>query len=157
MERKEKKFIKNRLFRKINVSSIYTIHYFKYGMNFKFEEETHNFWELVYIDSGNAVIVSNGNKTTLKQGQAFLHAPNVSHTIYTDNDFANSAIVSFSCNDQDLLLLSNKVLSFSEFDKILLNKLINEAKLSFADNLNDLYLKKMNKKLNKIRKPKGMK
>ena len=73
MERKDKKFIKNRLFRKINVSSIYTIHYFKYGMNFKFEEETHDFWELVYIDSGNAVIVSNGNKITLKQGQAFLH------------------------------------------------------------------------------------
>jgi len=146
MDKKRSKFIRNKLTRKIDVTGIYTIHYFKYGLNFRFEEEKHDFWELMYIDSGNAVIVSNGKKIKLKQGEAFLHAPNSSHTIYTNNEFANSAIISFECKSQDLFSLSGSILSFSEFDKLLLNKLINEAKLSFSDKLNDLYLKKMSKK-----------
>jgi AraC-like DNA-binding protein len=146
MDKKRSKFIKNKLVRKIDVTGIYTIHYFKYGLNFRFEEEKHDFWELMYIDSGNAIIVSNGKKIKLKQGEAFLHEPNSSHTIYTNNEFANSAIISFECKNQDLSSLSGSVLTFSEFDKLLLNKLINEAKLSFSDKLNDLYLKKMSKK-----------
>jgi len=138
-------FIKNNLIKKINVTGLYTVHYFKYGLNFRFEKESHDFWELVYIDSGSTVVVSNEEKFNLKQGQAFLHRPNASHTIYTEKEFANSAIVSFECNAPSIDILAGKVLKFSEFDKILLNRIVTEAKLSYSDKLNDLYLKKMNK------------
>lgn len=145
METRNANFTKTSLTREINIPSIYTIHYFKYGMNFRFENEKHDFWELVYIDSGNAISVNNGKTYTLKQGEAFLHRPNSDHTIYTDNEFSNSAIVTFDCDDPKLYELSEKIITFREFEKTLLNKIINEAKLSYLDKLNDLYLTKMSK------------
>lgn len=146
MKQKEKIFFKQQLKNEVEISGIYTIHYFRYGRNFKFKKESHNFYELVYIDSGNAVVVSNDKKYSLKQGQAFLHKPNDSHTIYTDNDFANSAIVSFESKSKNLITLCDRILTFDNEDKALLNKILNEAKLSYADPLNDLNLKKMNKR-----------
>ncbi len=148
MKTREVRFTKNYLEREIDVTGIYTVHYFKYGMNFRFEDEKHDFWELVYIDSGNAIVVDNGNKLTLKQGEAFLHRPNSIHNIYTDNEFANSAIVTFDCDNPLLNNLTEKILTFKEFEKSLLNKIVNEAKLSYSDKLNDLYLTKMSKRQN---------
>ena len=96
-------YTKQPLKTQLNVTGVYTIHYFKYGSNFKYKNERHNFYELVYIDSGNAVIVSDGKEIDVKQGEGFLHRPNSTHTIFTKNQFANSAIISFECKNRELL------------------------------------------------------
>lgn len=129
----------------ITVTDVFTVHYFRYGRNFKFKGEAHNFWELTYIDSGNAKIVAGGITHSLKQGDVFLHKPNEWHNIYTDEEFANSTIVSFSCKSRWLKTIAGNVLVFSEYEKGLLNKIIHEAQISFSDKLDDIYLKKMNK------------
>ena len=140
-------FKKQTLKNLISINGVYTIHYFKYGKKFNYPEECHNFFELVYIDSGNAIIFSENNSFELKQGEAFLHKPNVKHTIYTDNEFANSAIISFECKNKEVLNLCGTILDFNHEQKTLLNKIINEAKLCYSDPLDDLDLKKMNKRI----------
>lgn len=147
MKESSEKFIKNPLYTQINVSGIYTIHYFKYGRNFKFEGERHNFWELVYLDSGNATVIADNSSFKLKQGEAFFHKPNEHHNIFTDDDFANSAIITFDCKSRSLRSLAGRIIKFGEYEKSLLNKIINEAKISYGDKLNELYLTKMTKKL----------
>ena len=140
-------YIKSQLKTPIKITGIYTIHYFKYGRNFNFTPESHAFWELVFIDSGNAKILNDSATLTLKQGNAFLHKPNVLHTIYTDDVFANSAIISFESNSRILKNLSEKILNFNDYEKTLLNKIVNEAKISYIDKLNDVHLKKMTKRI----------
>lgn len=139
-------FIKSELRCPIKISGVYTIHYFKYGRNFRFKVEQHDFWELVFIDSGTAKILNGDQTLLLKQGEAFLHKPNIPHTIYTDELFANSAIITFECKSRNLKSISEKILKFNEYEKNLLNKIISETKLSFSDKLNDVHLKKMSKK-----------
>ena len=139
-------FVKIPLYTQINVTGIYTIHYFKYGRNFKFEGESHNFWELVYLDSGTATITADNDKLLLKQGEAFFHKPNEHHNIHTDDDFANSVIITFECKSKPLVNLSGKIINFDEYEKSLLNKIINEAKISYGNKLNELYFIKMAKK-----------
>ena len=146
MKKKEPTFIKQTLKSQLNISAVYTIHYFKYGKNFRFKEESHNFFELVYLDSGHAIALSNGKKIDLEQGQAIIHKPNEKHTIYTNDKFANSAIISFECKDKVMYELCGKILNFDNEQKSLLNKVINEAKLSYTDPLNELNLTKMNKR-----------
>ena len=132
-----------------NIKGVYTIHYFKYGQNFKFEPETHNFWELVYIDSGEATIIAEDKVFKLKQGQAYFHKPNELHAIYTENRFANSVIISFECNSRAMhTFFGDKIMRFNDFEKQLLNKIVQEGKLSYQEKLNDVYLKKMTKKAN---------
>jgi AraC-like DNA-binding protein len=139
-------FTKYSLKKNINIPAVYTIHYFKYGKNFRFHGESHNFWELVYIDSGKATIVSDKKEFTLLQGQAFLHTPNEFHTINTTDSFANSVIVTFECKNKFLNELAGKVLVLGDNEKMLLNKIIKETDLSFDDKLDEIYLQKMNKK-----------
>lgn len=144
----KKTFIKNTLKESVNISAIYTIHYFKYGRNFRFETESHDFWELVFIDSGTAKILNEDTTHTLNQGQAFLHRPNVLHTILTEEQFSNSAIITFDCKNRILKSLADIVLEFNDFEKSLLNKIISEAKLTYVDKLNDVHLTTMTKRDN---------
>lgn len=141
-------FTRTSLTKKININGVYTIHYFKYGRNFRFKGEKHDFWEMIYLDSGNATVIADDKKLYLKQGEAFFHRPNEMHNVYTDDEFANSAIISFECNSKDLDSIAGKVLLLNDYEKIILNKIIQEAKISFSDKLNDLHLNKMNKRPN---------
>jgi len=142
-----KKYVITKLNTSIKVSGIYTVHYFKYGKNFAFEPECHDFWELVFIDSGSAQILSGDDTMLLTQGQAILHRPNITHTIYTKNNFANSAIISFNCKNKILKNIADRVLVLSDYEKSLLNKIISEAKASYSDKLNDAHLTKLTKKI----------
>ncbi len=140
------KFEKSLLKREITINGVYTIHYFKYGRNFTYKGEKHNFWELVYLDSGHATIVADKNSFILNQGEAFLHKPNQFHNIFTDCNFANSVIISFDCSNKALRELADKILVFDDYEKTLLNKIVHETKNTFSDKLNDIYLVKMSKK-----------
>ena len=132
----------------ITVTDIFTVHYFRYGKNFKFAGESHNFWEIVYIDSGNAKIVAGDDTHFLKQGQAYLHKPSEWHNIYTDDDFANSTVISFACKNHALKKIAGKILNFGDYEKGLLNKILHETQISFNDKLDNIYLEKMNEKPN---------
>lgn len=129
-----------------DVSSIFTIHYFRYGKNFSVRTEKHDFWEMVYIDSGEASILSGEKKLKLKQGQAYFHKPNELHTIYTENEFANSAIITFCCESESMNCLSDRIFALNDFEKQLLSKIITEGKNTFKDKLNNIYLEKMTKR-----------
>ena len=142
----ENKYVKNPLAETFSVKYIYTIHYFRYGKHFRFPSERHDFWEMVYIDGGSARIVTDTEEILLKQGEALFHAPNVSHTINTDNDFANAAIISFACSSRATKKLKGKIFVFSEREKQLLSEIITEGSLTYREKLNDPHLVKMNKR-----------
>ena len=146
MKKNTNEYIKNNLTQTIKVNGIYTIHYFKYGKNFRFPGESHDFWEMVFIDSGNAKIIEDDKVFDLKQGEAVFHHPNRKHNIFTNDDFANSAIISFECKNSYLKLLSDKIFTLDEYEKSLLNKIIHEGKINYQEKLNDLYLTQMTKR-----------
>lgn len=145
MENKNQDYVKSQLSCKINVTGVYTVHYFKYGRNFKYPGERHDFWEMVFIDSGTANVVAEDERLTLKQGEAYFHKPNEYHNIGTDDDFANSAIVTFECKSRAIKNLSGKVFKLNDFEKSMLNKIVHEAKQTYSERMNDVYLKKMTK------------
>lgn len=130
----------------LSVDKICTIHYFKYCKQFKFTGEKHNFWEIVYIDSGEVSVIADDKAFNLKQGEAIFHKPNEYHNIFTADKFANSAIISFECTSRAMSFFKDKIIKFSDSEKELLNKIIIEGSKNFEEKLNELYLMKMTKK-----------
>ena len=65
----------------ITVEQIMYIHYFEFKSDFNFSGETHNYWELVYINSGSAIITADGNTTTILPGEIIFHKPGEKHAI----------------------------------------------------------------------------
>ncbi len=140
-------YIGVRLKNEINISKLYTVHYFEYPVNFSYSGEKHDFWELVYADKGN-IMVSRDNETyTLKQGEIIFHKPNEWHTISAFSDSApNVAIVSFECNSDAMKFFKDKILSMGQEQKAIISKIISEYTGSFSTPLDNPYTKKLTRK-----------
>ena len=132
----------------IVVKCLYTVHYFRYGQKFAFKGESHDFWELVYIDSGRAEITAGNETFTLTQGECYLHKPGEYHNIRTGEHFANSVIISFSCDSPAMKNLEHARLTLGEAEKTVLNRIVRESSDCFTDKLNDVYLTKMHRSIN---------
>ena len=69
------------------VNNVFDITVFHSGFNFNwspdfvFNGERHNYWEAVYVDSGEVEVTEDGNVYKLKEGELIFHAPNEFHRI----------------------------------------------------------------------------
>ncbi len=90
-------YIQPRLKKVINITEIQTIHYYEFDERFSFEGEKHDFWEMVYVDSGMVEIQRDEETLILKQGEVIFHEPNEFHTIKSYHGSPNVFVVSFVC------------------------------------------------------------
>ena len=105
-------YIKHKIANLISISRIVTIHYYEFDKNFSYDGESHNFWELVYIDSGNVHIKASNKEFYLKQGEIIFHKPNEFHTLRTDKEAAaNVFVISFVCSSEAMNFFKNKVMT----------------------------------------------
>ena len=74
-------YIKTKFNNIINITEIVTIHYYELDDVFNFVGEQHNFWELVYVDSGEVEITRDNEKVILRQGDIIFHKPNEFHSV----------------------------------------------------------------------------
>ena len=88
----------------ISIRGLYSLHYFQFASGHVFSGERHNFWELVYVDQGEAEIGAGSDVHTLNQGQLIFHKPNEFHSIWAN--YAKGAslfVISFACNSPAML------------------------------------------------------
>lgn len=78
-------FIKTK--EKFRIDSIYKFIYDRvFDDNFIFDGEIHDFWEIVYVDSGNIEVVENDEIYLLQEGDMIFHAPMEFHRIRSDKN-----------------------------------------------------------------------
>ncbi len=131
----------------ISIDNIVTVHYFEYSKNYIFEGESHDFWELVFVDKGEVNIMAEDKKYLLKQGEIFLHKPNEWHTVLATGKIAPNLIVTaFDCKDEALHLLEGKIISANEGIKLRLARIVKYAEEVFESKLDDPMLKEYVKK-----------
>lgn len=68
----------------LEIKQIMSIHYFEFQADFNFSGEIHTYWELVYINSGSAIVTADGKQTTLNAGEIIFHRPGEKHAIASD-------------------------------------------------------------------------
>lgn len=139
-------FYSNSLNDVLKVTGIITIHYLKYGKKFSFPVEEHDFWELVFIDSGEAVVTAGNTDIKLKQSQIVFHKPLLPHTIRTENKFCNSVICAFEASGRMMNFFEDKVFTLNQHEKNLLQQVVLEGKQSYKDKLNLVHQKRMQKR-----------
>ena len=91
-------YVKTELQSILNISKIVTIHYYEFDKNFIFEGESHDFWEMVYVDRGQVKIRRDNEEQILSQGEIIFHKPDEFHSIRAYNSAPNFFVVSFVCN-----------------------------------------------------------
>jgi len=140
--------IKHKLVNIINIPKIVTIHYFEFDKNFTFSGETHNFWEMVYIDSGEVLITADKTDHVLKRGELIFHKPGEFHTISSNKKTpSNVFVITFSTASKSMMYLKNKRMVLPEHLKSYIKTLIREGRETFDlpfnnPDMNELILSK---------------
>lgn len=112
----------------IGIDSLYSLHYFNFRQGYVFPGERHNFWELVYLDMGGAIIGDNGVEIPLSPGQCILHAPDAFHTIHANLTSQTSLfVISFSSHSDALSALIGKPLILNTECRRLIRRILMEA------------------------------
>ena len=122
----------------IEIAGFNSIYYFEFGKDFSHAPEKHNFWEMVYVDSGSVNAITYGIGCTLEQGQAIFHEPMEIHAHVSDNRVPNNMLViSFTCESDAMKFFRNKTFTLDKTGKTLLSLFLEEAKNALGKVPND--------------------
>ncbi len=113
----------------IEITGFNSIYYFEFGKDFSHAPERHDFWEMVYVDSGRVNAVTNGMGCALEQGQAIFHEPAETHAHVSDNRVSNNMLViSFTTDSEIMKYFKSKTFTLDKTAKTLLSLFLEEAK-----------------------------
>ena len=141
-------YVKTSLKSLVSVSKIVTIHYYEFDKNFVFDGESHDFWEMVYVDGGRVKVKSGENECELSQGDVIFHAPNEFHSIRALDSSPNFFVISFVCSSPSMDCLVGYRATLDKTLKSFISSIIKEAEQSFKIPKNDPSLRKLTKKEN---------
>ena len=111
-----------------NIESIITIFYMELAKNFCYEGESHDFWEIVYIDKGEMICTAEKNRFILKSGELIFHKPNEFHNLSGDNSVApNVSILTFECHSPAMKHFEGKIFRLNSAERSILSELITEG------------------------------
>jgi len=119
--------------KEINIDSLYTLFTDTRDCNYRYEGESHDFWEVVCVLDGNVGVAADDELYTLKQMQAVFHKPTEFHNIWSENQQNTVFIFSFSGT---MPKLSHKVYNFGHEEIQLIEEIIELIPRVFSfDNL----------------------
>lgn len=121
----------------IDVTELYTVHYYEYPSDFVFRGEAHNFWELMCVDSGAVEVVAGSAKYVMESGSIIFHKPNEFHALRAyGGTTPNLIVASFGCDSPAMSFFEGKVLSVNDDEKRFLSNIIAAASSAFTASLN---------------------
>ena len=137
-------YINHKLANVINITKIVTMHYFEFDKNFHFSGEVHDFWELVYVDSGEVLITADQNHYVLKRGEIIFHKPNEFHTISSNKKTpSNVFVMTFATVSKCMNYFKNQKMVLPKHLLPYITTLIQEGRETFVLPFNNPELRKL--------------
>lgn len=110
------------------VEKIITIFYMELSKDFYYDGESHDFWEMVYIDKGEMLCTADKSQFTLKSGELTFHKPNEFHNLSGNQNTApNVSIMTFECKSREMKHFEGKIFRLDAEEKALLSMLFSEG------------------------------
>lgn len=127
----EKQFYMHKIANLLNIGKIVTIHYQALTEGYVSKPEKHDFWEIIYADKEDAIIVKESAEETLKQGEMIFIRPNQTHYVKSGNNQPNIFIISFVCRSESMHFYFDKKYSVPSGYRYLLQNIMAEATETF--------------------------
>ena len=122
------KFTRIKFKKVFKVDAIITLFYMEMSKSFRYEGESHDFWEMVYIDKGEMICQADRKRFVLKNGEMAFHKPNEFHNL-SGNGLVppNVSIVTFECKSRAMKCFAGKIFKLDPEEKSLLSLLFSEG------------------------------
>ncbi len=126
------RYYKHKLKNLVVVEDIVTIHYLELNRDFKFRKESHDFWELIYVDKESVVADTDYGKVVIDEGEILFHKPSEEHSHSTSNENApNIFIVSFVCKSHAMGFFENRKVKINKELAKFIYHIFEEGKKTF--------------------------
>ena len=107
--------------------------YYDLPKGFSCQEESHNFWELSYVDRGSIIKRQDGESYLVNAGEMLLCKPNVRHSCHVWQDSAASVVdIEFYLEGTILETFEGRILILSEEEKQCMEAIVREAGQTYA-------------------------
>lgn len=118
--------------KEIDIDGFYSFFYSEEGKNSRFAGERHDFWEILYVDSGEMNVIADGVGYVLKQGDLIFHKPMEYHAFAANQNHAfNILVTSFSTHSPSMNFFYNKIFNLNSYQKKLLSAFMSKMKTGF--------------------------
>ena len=143
-ETKRVKYYRHKIDNLLVVSRIVTVHYFEFDRHFASEGEAHDFWEMVYVDSGELSCTAGEEALTLREGEAMFHRPGEFHRHSSSGRRApNVFVISFECRSEGMRYFEGRRLTLPRECVRHIFGILSEATATFDIPVSDPLTKKM--------------
>lgn len=130
-------YVKTKLKKELSISSIITIHYFEYPLDFSFRGEEHDFWEFLYVDRGSIHVTAGESKHILTNGDVIFHEPMEFHAFDAIGEKPpNLAVMSFACDAPVMNFFRQGVFRLTAEERTIISKIIDVATECFSTPIN---------------------
>ena len=117
----------------VNVTRIANVHYFEFVNQYNTKTDSHNFYELVYVDKGDIQVISDNYTGTVSDCQLIIHTPFENHALQCDAGVAPDVIIiGFECNCKELEAFSFSPITLNAEQKRMLAETVNEGMNVYA-------------------------
>lgn len=121
--------------KQICIKGVYGLIDSKKTPDFRFEGESHPFWELVYVKEGTVGVSADERIYSLSAGDVIFHKPMEFHRIWSEeNSSPMLYIITFEAAGEKEKMLENLTLKLDEADIILLERCVDIGKKAFVYN-----------------------
>ena len=111
--------------KEIQIDGFRTVFYFEHGKDFYHAPERHNFWEMLYVDRGRIVAVTDGIGSVMEEGWAIFHEPNEIHAHVSNRKDANNMfVVTFWCDSPAMDFFRKKTFQINKEQRKLMQLFI---------------------------------
>ena len=133
----------------ISVTRIANVHYFEFIRNYHTAKDKHPFRELIFVDSGEIMVDSEGYNGVLTSKQLLIHKDNEMHALSClDNTAPNVVIIGFECASLKLDFFSTHPTSLSATLTKMLTEVVKEGSCVFFPPYDVPNVKDMRKRTN---------
>ena len=141
---KQLKYYRHKIDNLLVVSKIITVHYFEFDKHFASEGEAHDFWEMVYVESGEFLCTAGDTALTLHEGEAMFHRPGEYHRHTADGICAPHVfIISFECRSEGMRFFEGRRIRLPRECVRQVFSILDEAMATFNIPVSDPLTKKM--------------
>lgn len=131
----------------INIKHLISVHYFEYSKNYIFEGESHDFWEILYVDKGEINVMADEKQYFLKKGEIIFYKPNQWHNVIANGVVApNLVVIAFDAKSKAMEYFEDKVLTIDDKVKNHLGVIVAEAQKAYSSDLSDPMMKALKKR-----------
>ena len=140
----EIQYYKHKIENLLTVNKIVVVQYYEFDKDFTSQTESHNFWEMTYVDKGNVLCYRDGEELLLSEGEVLFHKPGITHSLKTDGKRApNVFIICFEMKSAAAGFFENRRMRLDNRLCGLVFNIIEESKRTFDLPYSDPELRKM--------------